>query len=256
MSDFRPRSSSEILDAAFEIYRRYFIIFAAINIFAAIPVAISSYLGLTAVLLQQPDTIVTSYLVRLIGAFITPFTEGAMACAASAAYLGMPVDLEGSVRAAFRRPGRLFVAMFAKWILLVFGLIFFLVPGLVVFKRYFALPMTVLFEDNKVGDAISRSRKLSNDNGARIFGLLGGVLLFLLVITAVLTKSVTSLTSSVAITAVITLLVAAAVSPFGTIVATLLYYDIRIRKEGYDIELMTQALDAGSPLQRTVMTDN
>ena len=252
MSDFRPRSSSEILDAAFEIYRRYFTVFVAINIFAAIPVAISSYLGLTAVLLQQPDAVVTSYLVRLAGAFITPFTEGAMACAASAAYLGMPVDLENSVRAAFRRPGRLFVAMFTKWVLLVFGLILFLAPGLIVFKRYFALPMTVLFEDNKVGDAISRSRQLSNDNGARIFGLIGGVLLFTLVITAVLTKTISSLTNSVAITAVITLLVAAAISPFGTIVATLLYYDIRIRKEGYDIELMTQALNAEPALQHEV----
>lgn len=246
MSDFRPRSNSEILDATFEIYRRYFTVFVAINIFAAIPVALSSYLGLTAILLQQPDAILTSYLVRVIGGLITPFTEGAMVCVASAAYLGMPVDLANSVRAAFRRPGRLFVAMFAKWILLVFGLVLFLVPGLIVFKRYFALPMTVLFEDNKVGDAISRSRQLSNDNGLRIFGLIGGVFVFTLVISAVLTKTITSLTNSAAITAVITLVVATAVSPFGTIVATLLYYDIRIRKEGYDIELMTQALNAGS----------
>ncbi|MEO7101882.1 MAG: hypothetical protein ABI311_00975 [Gemmatimonadaceae bacterium] len=252
MSDFRPRTSSEILDAAFEIYRRYFTVFVAINIFAAIPVALSSYMGLTAIRLQQTDAVVTSYLVRLAGAFITPFTEGAMTCAASAAYLGMPVDLANSVRAAFRRPGRLFVAMFAKWILLVFGLVLFLVPGLIVFKRYFALPMTVLFEDNKVGDAISRSRQLSNGNGARIFALIGGVFVFTLVITAVMTTTITSLTTSVSIAAVITLLVAAAVSPFSTIVATLLYYDIRIRKEGYDIELMTQALNAGSLPQQNM----
>jgi hypothetical protein len=252
MTDFRPRSSSEILDAAFEIYRRYFTVFVAINIFAAIPVALSSYLGLTAIMLQQPDAIVTSYLVRAVGALITPFTEGAMTCAASAAYLGMPVDLANSVRAAFQRPGRLFVAMFTKWILLVFGLVLFLVPGFIVFKRYFALPMTVLFEDNKVGDAISRSRQLSNGNGTRIFGLIGGVFVFTLVVTAVLTKTITSLTSSVAVTAVITLLVATVISPFGTVVATLLYYDIRIRKEGYDIELMTQALNTSSLPQQVV----
>ncbi|HEY7896848.1 MAG TPA: hypothetical protein VIC03_00395 [Gemmatimonadaceae bacterium] len=252
MSDFRPRSSSEILDAAFEIYRRHFAVFVAINIFAAIPVAISSYIGQTAALLQQPDGLVTSSLVRLAGAFITPFTEGAMTCAASAAYLGMPVDFEKSVRTAFSRPGRLFVAMFTKWILLVFGLILFIVPGLFVFKRYFALPMTVLFEDNKVGDAISRSRELSSDNGARIFGLVGGVFVFTLLVTVVLTQTIASLSHAVAVTAVITLLVAAAISPFSTIVVTLLYYDIRIRKEGYDIELMTQALNANSPLQNTV----
>ena len=51
MSDFRPRSSSEILDAAFEIYRRHFLIFVAISVFASIPWAISSFMSQTAVAL-------------------------------------------------------------------------------------------------------------------------------------------------------------------------------------------------------------
>lgn len=250
--DFRPRSNSEILDAAFEIYRRHFTVFLAINIFAAIPVAISTYLGQSAILLQQPDGLVTSSLVRFLSAFITPFTEGAMTCAASAAYLGMPVDLELSIRAAFRRPGRLFVAMFTKWILLVFGLILFIAPGLIVFKRYFAIPMTVLFEDTTVGDAISRSRELSNGNGKRIFALVGGVFIFTLLITMFVTQAIGSISHGPALTAVVTLLAAAAISPFSTIVVTLLYYDIRIRREGYDIELMTQALNVDSPLPNPV----
>jgi hypothetical protein len=248
MSDFRPRSNSEILDASFEIYRRYFVVFIAINIFASLPVAAATYIGQNAVLLQQPGGFVTSFMVRFIGAFITPFTDGAITCAASAAYLGSSVDLEASVRAAFRRPARLFFAMFAKWILLVFGLILLIVPGLIVFKRYFALPMTVLFEDNNVGDAISRSRKLSNGNGSRIFILIGSVFVFTMLMTMFLTQAVASLSHGVAITAVVTLLIATTISPFSTIVSTLLYYDIRIRREGYDIELMTEALTADSPV--------
>lgn len=247
MSDFRPRSGSEILDASFEIYRRHFVIFVAINIFAALPAAAASYIGTNAALLQQPDGFVTSLLVRFVAGLITPFTEGAIACATSAAYLGMPVDLERAVRAALRKPGRLFVAMFTKWILLGFGLILFLVPGLVVFKRYFAIPMTILFEDKTVGDAISRSRALSRDNGLRIFALLGGVFTFTLLVVLVFTQTLGTVTHSVALAGVMTLLVATVISPFSTVVATLLYYDIRIRREGYDIELMTQALDAASP---------
>ncbi|HEY5087869.1 MAG TPA: hypothetical protein VII66_10970, partial [Gemmatimonadaceae bacterium] len=153
MSDFRPRSGSEILDAAFEIYRRHFSVFIAISIFAAIPSALASYIGQAALTLQQTDGLFTSVLVRLVGALVGPFIEGALACATSAAYLGNQVDFEQSVRAAFRRPGRLFVAMFTKWILMGLGLIFFIVPGLFVFKRYFALPMTILFEDTTIGGA-------------------------------------------------------------------------------------------------------
>jgi len=244
MSDFRPRSNSEILDAAFEIYRRHFAVFMAINVIAAVPWAISSYFGQTAILLQQTDGLFASALIRFAGVLISPFTEGAIACATSAAYLGNQVDFEQSMRAALSRPGRLFIAMIAKWILIFFGLVLFIAPGLLVFKRYFALPMTVLFEDNKVGDAVSRSRDLSNGNGTRIFALLGGVFAFVIVASGILLQLIQSFAHSAAATAIVTLILTTAISPFSTIVATLLYYDIRIRREGYDIELITQALGA------------
>ena len=247
MSDFRPRSSSEILDASFEIYRRYFAIFLAINVFAAIPWAASAYVGQNALILHQTTGLFTSSIIRLLGALVSPFTEGAMACAASAAYLGDNVDLQAAVRAAFTHPGRLFLAMVTKGVFIGLGLILLLVPGLVMFKRYFAVPMTVLFEDNKVGASMTRSRELSNGNGGRIFGLIGGVYVFTMVVTLFLTQSVASIFHGAAATAVATLLIAGAITPFVTIVSTLLYYDIRIRREGYDIELMAQALGATAP---------
>lgn len=247
MSDFRPRSNSELLDAAFEIYRRYFAVFLAIDVLVALPWALSSYFGQTALLLQQTDGLLLSGLIRLIGVLISPFTEGAIAFATSAAYLGNQVDFEQSMRAAFSRPGRLFIAMITKWILMIFGFILLIAPGLLVFKRYFAIPMTVLFEDNKVGDAMARSRELADGNGTRIFALIGGVLLFVVIASAILGQLIQAYTHSPAITAVIALVVTATISPFSSIVATLLYYDIRIRREGYDIELMTQALNVPSP---------
>jgi len=245
MSDFRPRSGSEILDAAFEIYRRHFTVFIAISVFAAIPWAIASYVSETAVLSQQPAELASSLLITLLGFVVAPFTEGAMTAAASAAYLGSSVDFGRSFRAAFARPGRLFFAMCVKWIAMAFGLLLFLVPGFIVFKRYFALPMTVVLEDNTVGDAISRSRALSNGNGSRIFALIGGVFLFTTLVSWSLGRTFTS----PILIASLRLFLGTVISPFSTIVATILYYDIRIRKEGYDIELMTQALNAASPLQ-------
>ena len=247
MSDFRPRSSSEILDASFEIYRRNFAVFIAISVFTAIPSAIATYFSQAAMVLQRPDGIFTSALISLLGLLIAPFTYGSVACAASDAYLGKPVGVEHSVRAAFRRPGMLFGAMVRKWVLVSFGLALFLVPGLIVYKRYFALPMTILFEDNTIGSAVARSRELSNGSGTRIFSLNGGVLVFTTVVAFNLGLTITSFSHG-AIAAVGHLIVIMVLSPFSTIVATLLYYDIRIRREGYDIELMTQALDVTSPM--------
>ncbi len=238
MADFRPRTGSEILDAAFEIYRRHFLVFVAISVFTSIPWAISAYMSQTAPALPTPGTIPPSSLIVLLGIFVAPFTEGAVTAAASAAYLGNRVDFGESFRVAFARPGRLFVAMTVKWIAMAFGFVLFIAPGCIVFKRYFAVPMTVVLEDNTVGDAIARSRTLSNGSGSRIFALIGGVLVFTLFVSWSLGASLASAAVGTALRLVISVLV----SPFSTIVATLLYYDIRIRREGYDIELMTQAL--------------
>lgn len=251
MSDFRPRSISEILDASFEIYRRHFAIFVAISVFATVPWSISAYMSQTALRMQQSGALGTtgvSVSVILLGLCIAPFTEGALTAAASAAYLGNPVDFSQVIHVAFRNPGRLFIAMCTKWLVMGIGLIFFIVPGLIVFKRYFALPMTVVLEDNTVGDAISRSRTLAVGNGGRIFLLVGGVLVFVFIVTIYLSGFITSLAHG-ALGAVARLLLATVLSPFGTIVSTVLYYDIRIRREGYDIELMAQALNTAPSLE-------
>ncbi|HEY5087517.1 MAG TPA: hypothetical protein VII66_09190, partial [Gemmatimonadaceae bacterium] len=69
---------------------------------------------------------------------------------------------------------------------------------------------------------------------------------FTVVVGAILGQTIMSLSNG-AIAAVGQLVLITAISPFSTVVATLLYYDIRIRREGYDIELMAQALNATSP---------
>ncbi len=242
MADFRPRSNSEILDVAFEIYRRYFLVFMAISIFAAIPVTISAYISETALLLHNMNGIMTAGVVRLIGGLIAPFTEGAIALTASAAYLGEQVDLGRIIRTTFSHPLRLFFTMILFWILLFLGFALIIIPGLVIFKRYFSTLLAVVLEGRSGRDAMRRSRQLADGNGSRIFALVGGVMIFVLLMFVFLSQGIAAISNGT-VGVVARLLLYAAVSPFSTIVITLLYYDIRIRKEGYDIELMTQALD-------------
>ena len=241
MSDFRPRSSSELLDAAFEIYRRHFLVLMAISVFAAIPAAAASYVSDQAILTQSSGALMNGVLVRLAGLLISPFTAGAIAVTSSFAYLGEPVELGHVLRVVFAKPFRLFLAMISVAILVLLGLVLFIVPGFVAYKRYFAVLMVVLFEDKSMGKALPRSRELAAGNGTRIFGLIGAVFLFTVVVTMFLAGGLTAVTHG-ATREIGRLIIITVVNPFSTIVATLLYYDIRIRKEGYDIELMAEAL--------------
>ncbi len=245
-SDFRPRSNSELLDAAFEIYRRHFLVLMAVSVFAAIPTAIAAYVGENGILLQSTDVLLNSLLVRLAGLLLSPFVTGAIACVTSAAYLGQQVDLGQIARMVFQRPVRLFVTTLSAAFLIGLGLVFFIVPGFIFYKRYFAVLPVVLFERLGTGATLKRSRELSNGSGSRIFGLIGAVFLFSILVSAFLGGMIGSITHGAA-RAVGELMTYTIITPFSTIAATLLYYDIRIRKEGYDIELMAQALPGASP---------
>jgi hypothetical protein len=242
MSEFRARSNAEILDAAFEIYRRFFPTFFAISLVATLPMAVTHYLSSAWSLLDlaaAPRGVMLSW---LLSAVITPFTEGALVVTASNAYLGTTVDIATSFGTALARPFRLFTVVWIRGILMGIGFVFFIIPGLVVFKRYFAVIPAVTLEKCSVGQAIKRSRELSADNGARIFLLLGAVILFMFFIGAMLGGFAAAIAPG-AIAALLYLGAAALIGPFPAIVLTLLYYDIRIRKDGYDIELLANALN-------------
>jgi uncharacterized membrane protein len=103
----------------------------------------------------------------------------------------------------------------------------------------------LLAEGKGVADAMHRSRTLADGHGARIILLVGGVFLGTFIFAALLSGFATALVSGIVGT-LLYLLCVALVNQFTAIVVTLLYFDLRIRKEGYDIELLTSALGPSS----------
>lgn len=257
MRDFRARSSSELLDAAFEIYRRHFWTFLSVGVVATMPSGMARYIisqslpftptASTSVGGGPTSLPLVLLLVWATAAVLTPFAEAAFTIAAARAYRGLPVDLADLAHTAFARPLALFVLFWIRFILLGLGMLLFIVPGLIVFKRYFAVIAAFTLEQRSIGGSIRRSRELSTDNGSRILLLLGAVVLFTLVASWILGAFLQSLARGAG-GAVLYLVAAALLSPFASIVMTLLYYDIRIRREGYDIELLASSLETAVPV--------
>lgn len=246
MSDFRARTNAEILDAAFEIYRRHFWTFFAVSVVATIPGGIARYL-IDRSSGQDPTTKPFLLMLAWIAAgLIAPFAEAAFVTTTSNAYLGQPVDVGDSIRSAFTRPLRLFALVWIRAILMIIGTVLLIVPGLIAYKRYFAIVAAFTLEKLSVRAALKRSRELSMDNGKRIFFLLGAVALFAIFAGAMLGGFLAAIAKGT-LAAILYLVAVALFTPFAAIVMTLLYYDIRIRREGYDIELLASALDRSMP---------
>lgn len=285
MSDLRARSNAELLDAAFEIYRRHFAIFLAVGVVAALPMALIQYSSLSLIggqhsVMTVPDVaggsfamlqvmMLVAYVVTL---FITPFTEGITVTTAARAYRGEAVELGDATRAVFARPLAVLLAYWARFFLIMaammaIGVVGSIVVGIllaifrpigillaiplvigmfavaiVLWKRYFAVLPVLLVEEKRVADSMSRSRALADGNGARIVVLIGLVILISMFFGIMLGGIAAALVSGL-VGALLYLFCVALVNQFAGVVLTLLYFDLRIRKEGYDIELLASSLD-------------
>lgn len=211
---------------------------------------------------------------------------GALVGSLSAGYVEMrAIEPLTAIRIALRRAGALIGGNFLAWLRIAIGLVFAMLivtaagvvtgllfsvggavePGIVgigvaalafvagtiwalmIFARYANVTAIVMLEDLRAFASVRRARELSSGHTRRIAGLM--LLLVVLygacyVTVALLANAMfdddnmTSVVASVAMTPLY---------PFVASVFTLLYYDLRIRREGFDIELMTRELDASTP---------
>jgi hypothetical protein len=153
-------------------------------------------------------------------------------------------------------PGALAVGVLALLAALIVGVI----PAIVVWCRTaLAIPVVVL-ENLRAGQAFGRSIRLSRGYAFRIF--LVFVLVFILTLVAALILQSPFLLvegsplkphalpmGMVVVSQLGSLLAGVLVGPVGTIAFALIYYDLRIRKEAFDLELLMSTLAPGSAAQ-------
>ena len=173
--------------------------------------------------------------------------------AISAAYLGERAGVGDSLRYAAGRFLPLIVAYIVIVIILIPAFIALIIPGIwLSVKLSMAFPAVVC---EKAGPfrAIGRSWELTKDNWWRVFGTLIVVFLLLFVITLALggvlgavllsADSISEVAFAV-LTTLIGLLIAAITYPLWASVVTVMYYDLRVRNEGFDLQLLARGVGA------------
>lgn len=233
----RSRSATELVDASFALYRReplpYIMLTAA---------AYAPWLVIQLLLLGGAPTNFGALALVAVGNMITySVVSAALVRLASQAYLGEPLDIAVAMRDALPRAGAIIVAALAKTVLWMIGAMFFLVGALYVAARFFALNQAIILEHRGVGGAFTRSGELSQGRKWHILGTLALVVVIYFVVFIAVGAAAALARSQVISTVVTTAYVVVAYPLFG-IAETLLYYDARIRAEGYDIEVMAGAL--------------
>lgn len=303
---FRAMNLGELFDAVFSLYRRNFVLIAAISAIVQVPYAVLTYIlyqvanysGLQSQLqnaeqsLANPGQVPTSdqmqQVVNALGGvlavsgalsliaifLVLPLAEAATTRAVSDRYLDRPASISTSYAAAIRRLGALVVqslilglgfavaAVAAVFLcaalavalgagsipLIVLVAIAFIAGAAVIYVRTSLAPPAIVLERVSGWAGLIRSWNLVSGLFWRLLGIrlllglmtavISGIVVFLLTLAGVALDA----NGRFVLQEVASAFAAVFVSPITYIAVTLLYYDARIRKEAFDIEMLAHTL--------------
>ena len=281
--DLRPLSIGQLLDRTFSLYRRNFLLFAGIS---ALPNLLVLALQLVQVILmpakmgvarptvqefQGASSVFTTVgvggiiLLALVGIIVYfvayLFSQGATVYAVSELYLGRATTIGQSLSRVRGELGSLFGVILLNG--LVTGLCFLLliIPGIYMACRLCVCIPAALLENLGPRDSLERSYKLTQDNAGRAFLIL---LLYVVILYASLllfdipfeigiqsaAHDPSMLRVWTALLQVGNFIASVLVTPVFTIATSIFYFDLRVRKEAFDLQLMMNPQTSGVPAPR------
>jgi hypothetical protein len=278
----RPRTTTELVDAAFQLLRRHYTQFVSIAAVFLIPAIVLQATAMTA---QRPGAVPTpGFMLAVVLVVILGLLGTAgVVVGVSDSYVRDRVDVMYAIRRVLSRffpiLGGTFatlVIMFSIMMVLGVALTFVMAGSVAVgargaastaavgilvfasaalammaaFARIFAVPMVIVLEGASVGPAFSRSLALTEGSVWRVIGVFVLVFVIFTALFGLLfllgSVLVTQSPRLASVFSVINGTISIFVYPIYTVFITLLYYDLRIRRDGYDLEVMTKELMGAS----------
>jgi hypothetical protein len=271
----RPLGLGEILDDVFRVYRRHFWLLVAIALIVSLPGLALQFASGSAgqfgfalsILndLNNPDALAArqppglpnlallalSYLVLIA---LVPFTVAAIPRATIDIVLGHPISVRSTLAGVARRYWRLMGV--ALLYVLISPLVLCLPVFVWLFVRWVVAIPALLTEDVGPVRALDRSWTLTRSHWWRLFGIL--VLIYLLTTVVSGALGVFALPVAVAVPFIppfvrgaiiltVETVASAVVQPALYLCVTLLYFDLRIRHEHFDLDQLARLAVAPGP---------
>ena len=288
MPVLRPLSVGQILDRAFRLYQGNFLTFLAIVGVVQLPLALVQVFNAAAAQSGSPAlaTLVSllAILLLLAGVLANQIASAALSRAVADVYLGRPTSFAAAYRGVTPFIGNIFVTLIVTFLVGIGLLVFFLIPcvgwtagmGMLMFFGGAIVPMvgTVIVLENKAGfDALRRGWDLTR---RRFWPVVGYVVILGILVTVITIGPSTLLTYltgfvwsgydpasplspsnmpgqaplwATVLQTVITVGLQTLILPIQLAAASVLYFDLRVRNEGFDLELASaRQMPEGSDL--------
>ncbi len=252
---FEAMTTGVLLDRAFRLYGGNFSLMLGITAAAYVPYYAAMLLikagagGNAGSPGRTIATILSEVLFIILWASLAlPIATGAGTYAISERYLGNEVTIGQALNRAVKSLWTLSVAQFAVVLWVFIGFVLLIVPGILWSLSYALVVPVVLVEGRKAAPSLRRSCELVKDNRWKVFA----VLLIVSALQWLLGFGVASLSrlfltlesgSGSLMRWTLENVTTIFLTPLGIIADILLYYDFRIRKEGFDLEMLSRAFE-------------
>ena len=274
-ASLRPLAIGEILDTALTIYRQraatmikaVVLVIAPVQVISAIvtlsgpedfsPSTTDATTGVNAVDFDASTFagfVIATLVVAALGLVANELATAASLKVVSSAYLSGDPDWKESLRFAMGRAGSLIWLAILTFLGLILGAILCIAPAVYLYGAWAVATPVLLIEGLKGSKALGRSRELVKGRWGSVFlvivigAILGSIVQVVLqgLLVGVILSSSNDIVNAIA-TAVASTIGSALVTPFTAAVAVVLYFDLRVRKEGFDLELLAQRIGVDPP---------
>jgi hypothetical protein len=183
-----------------------------------------------------------------ISLLVTPFIAGAVSRVVAASYLGQSLDPGSALRAALRRFPSLLVATVLVHLIELPAFVACIFPGLAFMAMFVMTAPAIAIEELGPIRGMRRSWRLVKGRFwptlgiALLAGLMASVLSQVLAVVPTVLALLVGLRWGFLLLAAGGVLVSLVAQPIVTIVATLLYFDARIRHEAFDLQVIAAEL--------------
>ena|ERR1700733_4392164 len=254
--DLRPLTLGEILDRTFSLYRRHIVLFLGL---VGIPQVLVMAFQLTQITLQRsyPGSfgitdfpgLLTTLVLLIVSVLVYLFSQGGTIVAVSEIYLGRTITIAQALGRVQENLGFLFGVLVLNGLAILGATILFVIPGIYVACRLMICVPAALIEERGPRDSLSRSWDLTRGFAGRAFMIF--LLFFALALAANLLlvtpftigmatalKNPSTLWPWLILTQVGARIAAILTQPILLIATSIFYYDLRVRKEAFDLQFM------------------
>ncbi len=244
--EIREKTFGEILDTSFALLRNHFVPLCLPYLLISIPGGLAAgYMGSPELEAQlESGQFPSEWLGALgfsvvFGILVAPVAMYGITEFISSHYRGRPVSIGDAWRAGARAYMPLIGTTLLAGLLILLGTLLFVIPGIYLALALALITPIIVIEGRFGTKAISRSRELTKGSLFRIFGLY--VVVFVLSSVLNFGGSLLSL-GDPWIAAGFQTIASAIAQPFGFAATVVLYYDVRCRKEAFDLEHLSDTV--------------